>query len=150
MPQCRLILFGSSDHHRMIALRDRILRKPLGLRFTVADLRREVNDRLIGCFTGKDHEENDDNLAGCCILTPIDKTKVQLRQMAVTENMQGQGIGKLLIRFAEEKAREAGFSTIMMHARKTAISFYEKAGYRIVGDEFREVGIPHVEMQKQL
>jgi predicted GNAT family N-acyltransferase len=37
-----------------------------------------------------------------------------------------------------------------MHARKSAVGFYEKLGYKIVGDEFEEVTIPHFEMQKTL
>jgi predicted GNAT family N-acyltransferase len=37
-----------------------------------------------------------------------------------------------------------------MHARKSAVGFYEKLGYEIEGDEFEEVTIPHYEMQKTL
>jgi len=37
-----------------------------------------------------------------------------------------------------------------MHARKTAIGFYEKSGYSVIGDEFTEVGIPHFEMVKKI
>jgi hypothetical protein len=38
----------------------------------------------------------------------------------------------------------------MMHARKTAVGFYEKQGYEILGDEFLEVSVPHYEMRKKL
>ncbi|MEJ7682070.1 MAG: GNAT family N-acetyltransferase [Segetibacter sp.] len=37
-----------------------------------------------------------------------------------------------------------------MHARKSAVGFYEKLGYKIVGDEFLELNIPHYIMEKQL
>jgi predicted GNAT family N-acyltransferase len=37
-----------------------------------------------------------------------------------------------------------------MHARKTALGFYEKLGYRVAGDEFIEVTIPHYVMEKDL
>jgi predicted GNAT family N-acyltransferase len=37
-----------------------------------------------------------------------------------------------------------------MHARKDAIGFYEKQGYKISGDEFTEVTIPHFVMEKKL
>jgi predicted GNAT family N-acyltransferase len=38
----------------------------------------------------------------------------------------------------------------MMHARKTAVPFYERIGYQVAGEEFLEVGIPHYEMRKLL
>jgi len=37
-----------------------------------------------------------------------------------------------------------------MHARKNAIGFYEKMGYKVKGPEFQEVSIPHYEMEKKL
>jgi predicted GNAT family N-acyltransferase len=37
-----------------------------------------------------------------------------------------------------------------MHARMTAVGFYTKLGYAKVGHEFREVGIPHVRMEKYI
>jgi predicted GNAT family N-acyltransferase len=37
-----------------------------------------------------------------------------------------------------------------MHARKTAAGFYRKFGYEISGQEFLELSLPHVIMEKQL
>ncbi|MEO8175011.1 MAG: GNAT family N-acetyltransferase [Sediminibacterium sp.] len=37
-----------------------------------------------------------------------------------------------------------------MHARESAVGFYEKHGYKVVGDEFVEVTIPHFIMEKEL
>jgi predicted GNAT family N-acyltransferase len=37
-----------------------------------------------------------------------------------------------------------------MHARVNAVGFYEKVGYRVHGDQFVEVTIPHYVMEKQL
>jgi predicted GNAT family N-acyltransferase len=37
-----------------------------------------------------------------------------------------------------------------MHARKTVMGFYEKLGYKVVGDEFTEVTIGHYTMEKDL
>jgi predicted GNAT family N-acyltransferase len=47
-------------------------------------------------------------------------------------------------------ARDAGFKKIRMHARKTAVGFYEKLGYTVIGKEFTEVSIPHLLMEKKL
>ena len=70
--------------------------------------------------------------------------------MAVADDYQGKGIGKMLIDFAEQTASDNGFNKITLHARKTAVPFYEKLGYWIIGDEFIEVDIPHYEMEKNL
>lgn len=143
----RIIEYGSCAYQDMIALRDAILRKPLGLTFTQAYLQQEINDWLIGCYTTENGKEL---LAGCCVLTPVDETTVQLRQMAVEPAFQGRGIGSSIIVFAEQEAINNGFTELMMHARKAAAGFYEKLGYKIHGDEFTEVGIAHYEMKKKL
>ena len=143
MSTLRIIEFGSCDYQAMVALRDKILRKPLGLAFSPEYLRQEINDVLIGYFDG-------DTLLGCCILTPQNNTTVQLRQMAVDDSLQGKGAGSSILAFAEEQARESGFSELMMHARKEAVPFYIKNGYQLRGEEFTEVGIPHYETFKRL
>lgn len=147
MPIIRLIQYGSCEYHEMVKLRDVVLRRPLGLNFTESYLQQEINDVLIGCFEQQGAEAL---LVGCCILTPVDKKIVQLRQMAVQSERQGRGIGRVIIAFAEQYARDNGFTTMMMHARKTAIDFYRKLGYEILGEAFLEVGIPHYEMRKLL
>lgn len=120
-----------------------ILRQPLGLSFTDEELAREKEDILIGAF-------DDDDLLACCLLTRADNNSVRLRQMAVQNNLQGKGIGASMMNFAETVARDKGFKKMVMHARKTALGFYEKLGYSVVGDEFTEVTIPHFVMEKSL
>jgi len=127
----------------MVQLRNDILRKPLGLSFTPQELEQEKEEILIGAF-------EDDKMLGCCMLIKSDPGSVRLRQMAVTNNLQGKGIGKALMQFAENIARDRGFRKIIMHARKSATGFYEKLGYQVAGDEFVEVTIPHYVMEKDL
>jgi ribosomal protein S18 acetylase RimI-like enzyme len=75
---------------------------------------------------------------------------LRLRQMAVLNDLQGKGIGRALMNFAENLARDRGYKIMSMHARKNTIGFYEKMGYRVVGDEFQEITIPHFVMEKKL
>ena len=75
---------------------------------------------------------------------------VKLRQMAVLNALQGKGIGRALMQFAENLARDHGYKVLTMHARKHAVGFYEKMGYKVKGEEFLEVSIAHYEMQKEL
>ena len=70
--------------------------------------------------------------------------------MAVLQNYQGKNIGASILRFAETIAKEHKFSTLCMHARQSAIGFYDKLGYTICSEIFEEVNIPHVAMEKKL
>jgi len=139
----KLIDHGSSDYSKMVSLRQLLLRKPLGLTLNDNELTAEKNDILIGCF-------DDDKLEGCCLLTETDAGVLRLRQMAVISGLQGKGIGRALLQFAENIARDMGYKKITMHARKTATGFYEKLGYKVTSEEFEEISIPHYFMEKKL
>ena len=134
---------GSKEYKQMVALRMEILRKPLGLSFTEDELANEKNDILIGAF-------DEDKILACCLLTKVDSATVKLRQMAVQNNLQGKGIGASMMSFAETVARDKGFKKLMMHARNTAIGFYEKFDFKVKGNEFIEVNVPHHVMEKRL
>ena len=127
----------------MLKLRDDILRKPLGLTFSEEELEREKDNLLIAAY-------EDDQLLGCCMLVEEDPRTVRLRQMAVLNDLQGKGIGRALMQFAENLARDHGYQTITMHARQNALGFYEKLGYKRKGTEFVEITIPHYIMEKDL
>lgn len=134
---------GTNEYRQMLNLRNEILRKPLGLSFKNEELDREKEDILIGAF-------EEEKILGCCLLTRVNNDSVRLRQMAVQNNLQGKGIGATMLNFAENVARDAGYKTMVMHARKTAVHFYEKLGYRVTSDEFEEITIAHYMMEKKL
>src|SRR6476619_3265733 len=139
----KIIDHGSAEYEQMVKLRDDILRKPLGLTFTREELEREKNNLHIVAY-------EDERMLGCCMLLEEDPETVRLRQMAVMNDLQGKGIGKALMQFAENLARDRGYKKITMHARKDASGFYEKMGYKRVGKEFDEITIPHYVMEKEL
>jgi len=139
----KIIDHGTREYQQMVKLREDILRKPLGFSFLPAELEAEKDNMLIAAF-------EDDRMLGCCMLVEESPGIIRLRQMAVLNDLQGKGIGRALIQFAENIARDHGYKTIIMHARKHAIGFYEKVGYKTRGDEFIEVSIPHLAMEKQL
>src|SRR3954469_5791869 len=141
--QIRLIAYGSVDYDKMIRLRIRALLEPIGVPSSYIIPEKEMNDIFIGAF-------NEDCIIGCCVLTRNNEQVLQLRQMAVLLDFQGKNIGADIIRFAEATAVNNGYKILMMHARDPVIGFYEKCGYKIVGDQFFEVGIGHHKMQKDL
>jgi len=139
----KIIDHGSPEYKQMVKLREDILRRPLGLGFTPDELEEEKDNMLIGAF-------EDDVMLGCCMLVEERPGVVRLRQMAVLNDLQGKGIGRALMNFAENLARDSGYRVLCMHARKNATGFYEKMGYKIAGDEFVEITIPHYVMEKKL
>ena len=137
------IKYGSDAYVQMTELRRKILRRPLGLDFTEEELSKEQEDCFLCVF-----DKNE--LIACCILSnPLDDN-IKLRQMAVEQQAQKKGIGAALLSFAEEMAVGKGFRSIRLNARLTAMNFYEKYGYDASGNVFDEVGIPHIEMRKEL
>lgn len=135
--------FGTKEYTQMLNLRQEILRRPLNMNLMDENLENEKHDILIGAF-------DEDMMLGCCLLTHADNNTIQLRQMAVQNNLQGKGVGGTIMHYAENVARDRGYHKIMMHARISASGFYEKLGYQIVGDEFMEVSVPHFIMEKNL
>ena len=98
---------------------------------------------MIGAF-------DDEQMLGCCMLVQENPSTVRLRQMAVLNDLQGKGIGQALTLFAENIARDHGYKIMSMHARKVVVGFFEKMGYKVKSDEFIEITIPHVVMEKEL
>jgi ribosomal protein S18 acetylase RimI-like enzyme len=139
----KIIDHGTAEYRQMVKLRDDILRKPLGLRFTEDELEAEKDNLLIAAF-------EEERILGCCMLVEEKPGIARLRQMAVLNDLQGKGIGRALMNFAENIARDRGFKHIRMHARSNAVGFYEKVGYRTIGEQFMEVTIPHFIMEKKL
>mgnify|MGYP003575048359 CR=1 FL=1 len=139
----QIIQHGTAAYNQMLQLRIKVLLNPIGVSPSFINTEKEKEDILIAAF-----EEQD--MVGCCVLTKRDKETVQLRQMAVDDVVQGKGVGSAIIQFAEQVAKENGYSTIMMHARSAVVPFYLKNGYYVTGDAFEEVGIAHRFMQKKL
>jgi predicted N-acetyltransferase YhbS len=70
---------------------------------------------------------------------------VQLKGMAVDQDLQSSGIGALLLRHGIEEARRNGAQLVWARARDTALAFYERNGFRVEGDAFMDdaTGMSH-------
>jgi GNAT superfamily N-acetyltransferase len=141
--EIKTLEFGSEDYDQMLELRIVTLLEPIGVPASYADPEKERDDIFIGAF-------EDEKIIACCVLTRIDSETVQLRQMAVREDLQGKGIGAAIIEFAESIAREQNYASLVMHARDPVLDFYKKCGYSIDGEQFFEVGMGHHKMRKDL
>lgn len=134
---------GTKEYQQLLDLRYAILREPLGLGYKEEELQKEKNYIHIAAF-------EEDELLGGCMLIDVGNNTLQLRQMAVKDNLQRKGIGASIICFAENLSKDKGYKKIMMHARDSAIGFYEKFGYVSKGEPFIKVNVPHHIMEKIL
>ena len=76
--------------------------------------------------------------------------EAQIRYMAVSKRVQGEGIGSAVLCYLEEQAEKKGAKTIVLDAREPAVPFYMKHGYEIVGVSYILFGeIPHKKMRKK-
>jgi predicted GNAT family N-acyltransferase len=136
------IALGTDEYRRECRLREEVLREPLGLSLSAEDLAGEESQLHFCLF------EPDDNLVACVIAAPVSPTAARIRQMAVAPAHQGKGLGRRVMHELEKNLRARGFKNLELDARATAVGFYEKLGYTVVGDEFIEVTVPHIRVVK--
>jgi predicted GNAT family N-acyltransferase len=135
--------YCSELYRRSVALREAVLRAPLGLELTEAELADDEERRHFCATLGGD-------VVGTVSLQTLDGETLQLRQMAVAENRRRERIGARLLARAEDWARREGYRSIVLHARLGAEAFYAKHGYVAEGAPFDEQTIPHISMTKRL
>jgi GNAT superfamily N-acetyltransferase len=135
--------FGSAFYEQLKALRDTVLRRPLGLMLSEADVAGEAQMIHVAAL-------EDEVLLGGVILKPLSVDRLKLRQMVVAPEAQRRGIGRQLVKAAEAIAQARGVRTVELHSRAYACDFYAKLGYRIEGSQFIEVNISHFKMVRTL
>jgi predicted GNAT family N-acyltransferase len=75
----------------------------------------------------------------------------QIRSMAVRGDLQGKGLGSKIMDYIEQKAKEKKLKHILLDARINAVKFYEKHGYKVIGDSYLLFGvIKHFQMRKEI
>jgi YbgC/YbaW family acyl-CoA thioester hydrolase len=74
----------------------------------------------------------------------------KIGRMAVSQAMRGSGVGHAVLDALMKSARERGYREAVLHAQTSAQAFYGRAGFVPRGSVFDEVGIPHIEMVRNL
>jgi ribosomal protein S18 acetylase RimI-like enzyme len=90
------------------------------------------------------------NVLVCVASTFINHRVARLRKFATLEEFQGRGVGTQLIRHIVGEITQANVETFWCDARTTAVSFYEKFGMEVQGDEFMRSGISYYKMEVSL
>ncbi len=139
-----IVEHGSHAYGQACLLRDEMLRKPLGLSLFDEDLDAESD------FIHVAGRGDSGTVQAYLQFKPIDERVAKMQQVLVAAHWQGKGVGRRLVEFAEDHARDEGYSEVILHAREVVTGFYEALGYRKEGDVFMEVFLPHFKQRKIL
>ena len=91
------------------------------------------------------------NAIGVARIHLLDNYTAQIRYMGVSEEWQGQGVGRGLINYLELIAQSKGVKTIILQARENALAFYQQQNYKIKEKTFLMYDqIQHYLMEKEL
>jgi predicted GNAT family N-acyltransferase len=73
-----------------------------------------------------------------------------LGRMAVLAPYRHQGVGSKILEGLLSVAREQKLKTAWLSSQTSALGFYQKHGFTAFGPVFREAGLPHQKMQREL
>lgn len=97
-----------------------------------------------------------DDIVGVATFVPREDGVWQLRGMAVEPDRQGQAIGTAILDEAASRLRRAGAHLVWANGRDTALGFYERAGWVVVGEGYvlpvqgDRPGMPHHRVELRL
>lgn len=130
---------------KILELRFKILREPWGQSKESSSDGNE--DTSHNAFI----EDEKGNAIACGRLQTNDVNTGQIRYMAVANGMQGKGLGKLILKALEQKAKELGLKKIELQARENALEFYKANNYNLKEKTHLLFGVvQHYLMEKQL
>ena len=129
----------------ILKLRYEVLRKPWSQ--TIDSASDQLEHKSINAFI----QNNKGVFIACGRLQENENKIGQIRFMAVDQNYQGKGLGKLIITSLEEKAKDLQLNKIQLQARENAVSFYKNNGYVMIEKTFLLWDqIQHFLMEKQI
>jgi ribosomal protein S18 acetylase RimI-like enzyme len=144
MGQIRFIEYGSREYDRTLALRNKVMRIPLGLDIYREDFSFERECVILGMFEAG-------QLLGVGVMSNKEDS-YKLEYLCVDSQRQKGGIGGELLRRLEKIAEAQGGEKIWMDARVSAERFYKRHGYQAVGEIFLldYAPVEHIIMEKKL
>lgn len=135
--------FPGDLYRQSLALREQVLRIPLGMKTRPEDTAEDhLQQHYVALMQGQ--------VIATVSLVPPNASYAKLRQMAVSPEYRGKGIGAGLLGYVHQQAKSLGYSHVRLNARDSAIRFYEKLGYVSIGERFQEIGLEHQQMEKRL
>ena len=125
-------------------LRYRILREPLG--------KERGSERNEGDAAGIHFALYDGEILKAIARLDQSGDKItQVRFVAVEDNQQGKGYGRLIMQATEDQSKAGGNFKMILHARDYAVDFYLKLNYRLIEPSYKLFDVlQHFLMEKEL
>lgn len=73
----------------------------------------------------------------------------QIGRMAVIDSWRNRGVGSAILLRLMESPPPTGEPSLFLNAQVTAVEFYKRHGFHIVGPQFIEAGIIHYRMERE-
>lgn len=86
-----------------------------------------------------------DRPVGTARVVRLDKD-FKIGRIAILKEYRGKGYGAVIVRAVLEKAFQKGADKVYVDAQNYAVPFYEKIGFKVIGDEIKDRGLPHIPM----
>lgn len=80
----------------------------------------------------------------------ISKTTMRPGRIATIKDYRGQYLGAKVIAELENYGRTHGYSKSVIHSEMTAKGFYERQGYQVSSEPYKEDGVPAITLTKAL
>jgi N-acetylglutamate synthase-like GNAT family acetyltransferase len=114
------------DFRAYYDLRYKVLREPWGLpQGTEKDDYEPISQHFMAV------DDSTGEVVGCVKLFEKEPGIGWFSHLAVANNRQHEGIGKLLMGYIEEIAKKEGYKQLGCQARLNTTDYFEKAGYKI-------------------
>lgn len=127
-----------------LALREKVLRKPLGLEVSSEQIKNESLKNYHHYCVKKD------NAVVAALTMKINPSSIQICQIATLNNYQCKGYGSAVLEYAEkELSRLFPKKGFVVFSRINSVSFYLKMGYEFKNKKtYTIIGLDHRLMKK--
>lgn len=141
--EMRIIEYGSAEYEKSIDIRNKEFRAPQGFNIRDEDLTGDKEMDMYGGYI-------DNNLMALIFLKEYDKKTGQAKSVIVVDGYKNKGYGTYLMHFIEDRAREKGYTEMIVTARQRVEEFYQKLNYKTISEPFMYYLNPIIYMKKTL
>jgi len=130
------------------------LQKAFEVRRQVFVREQSISEDLV--FDGHDREalhmvvKDGERVIGSARVQFLADNQAKLERMAVLKRYRRKGIGKGMLLFLDAVWKDKQVQQVIIHAQFEVVPFYKLCGFDGFGLPFREAGIKHIKMRKQL
>jgi predicted GNAT family N-acyltransferase len=145
--QLKFVEYGSDEYRQAAQLRYRLFYQAHNIPFpSIFDPQEEQDLHLAITDSSTNH------VLAYGRLGQNSFNEFQIYQMVVVPEYQGHGLGMRILQALFEAAIERGASLVILNARVKKMQFYQKFGFKPVGEVFASsvTGVPHIKMQKEM